>query len=252
MAEPAAAESLLETPLHGEHAAAGARMVPFAGYAMPVQYATGILAEHLWTREHAGLFDVSHMGQAALIGPDHATTARALEALVPADILNLEPGRQRYTQLLDDERRHPRRPHGDAARESAPGRRAHPRRQRLDEGGRLRPHGGAASGRRRASPLRRPRASRPAGAAGRGRARRPGAGRRIARLHAGGGDDDRRHPGPCLALRLHRRGRLRDLGAGEPRSGAVAAPHDGRAGKADRPRGARFAPARGRAVPLWP
>ena len=102
MAEPAAAESLLETPLHGEHAATGARMVPFAGYAMPVQYPTGILAEHLWTREHAGLFDVSHMGQAALIGPDHATTARALEALVPADILNLKPGRQRYTQLLDE------------------------------------------------------------------------------------------------------------------------------------------------------
>ncbi|MFL5168188.1 MAG: glycine cleavage system aminomethyltransferase GcvT [Microvirga sp.] len=102
MAEPAAAESLLETPLHGEHAAAGARLVPFAGYAMPVQYATGILSEHLWTREHAGLFDVSHMGQAALIGPDHATTARALEALVPADILNLKPGRQRYTQLLDE------------------------------------------------------------------------------------------------------------------------------------------------------
>ena len=102
MAEPAAAESLLETPLHGEHAAAGARLVPFAGYAMPVQYATGILSEHLWTREHAGLFDVSHMGQAALIGPDHATTARALEALVPADILNLRPGRQRYTQLLDE------------------------------------------------------------------------------------------------------------------------------------------------------
>jgi aminomethyltransferase len=102
MAEPAAAESLLETPLHGEHAAAGARLVPFAGYAMPVQYATGILSEHLWAREHAGLFDVSHMGQAALIGPDHATTARALEALVPADILNLKPGRQRYTQLLDE------------------------------------------------------------------------------------------------------------------------------------------------------
>jgi len=102
MAEPAAAESLLETPLQGEHAAAGARLVSFAGYAVPVQYATGILSEHLWTREHAGLFDVSHMGQAALIGPDHATTARALEALVPADILNLKPGRQRYTQLLDE------------------------------------------------------------------------------------------------------------------------------------------------------
>jgi len=103
MAEPAAAgETPLKTPLHGEHVAAGARMVPFAGYDMPVQYATGILAEHVWTREHAGLFDVSHMGQAALIGPDHATTAKALEALVPADILNLKLGQQRYTQLLDD------------------------------------------------------------------------------------------------------------------------------------------------------
>jgi aminomethyltransferase len=103
MAEPAAAaEPLLRTPLHAEHAALGARMVPFAGYDMPVQYPSGILAEHVWTREHAGLFDVSHMGQAALIGPDHATAARALEALVPADILNLKPGRQRYTQLLDE------------------------------------------------------------------------------------------------------------------------------------------------------
>jgi aminomethyltransferase len=104
MAEPAAAgESLITTPLHEEHARAGARMVPFAGYSMPVQYPAGILAEHVWTREHAGLFDVSHMGQAALIGPDHATTAKALEALVPADILNLRPGRQRYTQLLTDD-----------------------------------------------------------------------------------------------------------------------------------------------------
>ncbi|HEX8666431.1 MAG TPA: glycine cleavage system aminomethyltransferase GcvT [Beijerinckiaceae bacterium] len=102
MAEPAG-ESLLNTPLHDEHMALGARMVPFAGYAMPVQYPTGILSEHVWTREHAGLFDVSHMGQAALIGPDHATTAKALEALVPADVLNLKSGRQRYTQLLSDD-----------------------------------------------------------------------------------------------------------------------------------------------------
>jgi aminomethyltransferase len=70
---------------------------------MPVQYPTGILTEHTWTRERAGLFDVSHMGQAALVGPDHATTARALEALVPADILGLAPGRQRYTQLLNED-----------------------------------------------------------------------------------------------------------------------------------------------------
>lgn len=104
MAEPAAADDrLLGTPLAAEHRESGARMVPFAGYSMPVQYATGILAEHLWTRESAGLFDVSHMGQAALIGPDHETTARALETLVPADILGLKLGQQRYTQLLNDE-----------------------------------------------------------------------------------------------------------------------------------------------------
>jgi aminomethyltransferase len=102
MAEPAHAEELLQTPLHHEHVALGARMVPFAGYAMPVQYPTGILAEHNWTREHAGLFDVSHMGQAVLIGPDHGTTARFLETLIPADMLNLKPGQQRYSQLLDE------------------------------------------------------------------------------------------------------------------------------------------------------
>src|SRR5271163_99752 len=68
---------------------------------MPVQYRSGILAEHLHTRSQAGLFDVSHMGQAYLDGPDHETTARALESLTPADILGLAPGRQRYTQLLN-------------------------------------------------------------------------------------------------------------------------------------------------------
>jgi aminomethyltransferase len=99
MAEPA--DALLQTPLHAEHVALGARMVPFAGYAMPVQYPTGILGEHNWTRGHAGLFDVSHMGQAALRGPDHETAARALESLVPADVVNLRPGQQRYSQLLD-------------------------------------------------------------------------------------------------------------------------------------------------------
>jgi aminomethyltransferase len=104
MPDPAASDQpLLRTPLHGEHVALGARMVPFAGYAMPVQYPAGIIAEHVATRESAGLFDVSHMGQAALIGPDHATTARALETLVPADILGLKPGQQRYTQLLNED-----------------------------------------------------------------------------------------------------------------------------------------------------
>ena len=99
----AAASALKTTPLHGAHVALGARMVPFAGYEMPVQYPTGVLAEHLHTRASAGLFDVSHMGQAFLMGGDHATTAKALETLVPADILNLAPGRQRYTQLLNEE-----------------------------------------------------------------------------------------------------------------------------------------------------
>jgi aminomethyltransferase len=94
---------LLRTPLHERHVIAGARMVPFAGYDMPVQYRDGIMVEHLWTRDKAGLFDVSHMGQAFLVGPDHETTARALEALIPADIVNLAPGRQRYSQLLDEE-----------------------------------------------------------------------------------------------------------------------------------------------------
>lgn len=93
---------LQRTPLYAQHLALGARMVPFAGYEMPVQYPLGILKEHLHTRSSAGLFDVSHMGQAFLIGPNHATTATALEALVPADILNLKPGQQRYSQLLTD------------------------------------------------------------------------------------------------------------------------------------------------------
>ncbi|MDQ3560372.1 MAG: glycine cleavage system aminomethyltransferase GcvT [Pseudomonadota bacterium] len=92
---------LQRTPLHDLHVEIGGRMVPFAGYSMPVQY-EGILAEHRWTREHAGLFDVSHMGQALLTGPDHDTTARALEALIPADILGLRPGRQRYSQLTSE------------------------------------------------------------------------------------------------------------------------------------------------------
>jgi len=102
-AETASTEPLLKTPFHARHVAAGARMVPFAGYDMPVQYPAGIMAEHNWTRENAGLFDVSHMGQAFLVGPDHETTARALEALIPADIVNLPLGKQRYSQLLNEE-----------------------------------------------------------------------------------------------------------------------------------------------------
>ncbi len=94
--------ALNTTPLHALHIQRSARMVPFAGYDMPVQYADGVLKEHLWTRAHAGLFDVSHMGQAVLVGPDHETTALALEALTPANLLDLKPGRMRYTVLLSD------------------------------------------------------------------------------------------------------------------------------------------------------
>ena len=95
--------SLNRTPLHALHLEFGGKMVPFAGYEMPVQYGLGILKEHLHTREKAGLFDVSHMGQAFLAGPDHATTATALEALVPGEIQKLGRGRQRYTMLLNEE-----------------------------------------------------------------------------------------------------------------------------------------------------
>src|SRR5262245_43525330 len=103
-AEPAMAETqppLAVTPLRALHVARGARMVPFAGYDMPVQYADGIIAEHTHTRSAAGLFDVSQMGQAFLVGADHESAARALETLVPADLVSLAPGRQRYTQLLN-------------------------------------------------------------------------------------------------------------------------------------------------------
>ncbi len=103
-ADPAHAP-LKRTPLYDLHVSLGAKMVPFAGYEMPVQYPLGVLKEHLHTREKAGLFDVSHMGQAMVVAADgrHETVARALEALMPADLLNLAPGRQRYSQLLTDD-----------------------------------------------------------------------------------------------------------------------------------------------------
>jgi aminomethyltransferase len=103
MADAAASHDLHETPLAGLHRELGARMVPFAGYSMPVQYPTGILAEHRQVRESAGLFDVSHMGQAFLVGPDHQTTAKALEALAPGDFVGLAPGRVRYTLLMNED-----------------------------------------------------------------------------------------------------------------------------------------------------
>ncbi|MBA4177993.1 MAG: glycine cleavage system protein T [Leptothrix sp. (in: Bacteria)] len=102
----APAAPLHHTPLHALHLRLGARMVPFAGYAMPVQYAAGVIAEHKHCREAAALFDVSHMGQLRLVGAD---AAAALETLVPVDVVDLAAGRQRYAfftnatgGLLDD------------------------------------------------------------------------------------------------------------------------------------------------------
>ena len=86
-------------PLDAWHRARGARMVSFAGYAMPIQY-EGIIAEHRWTRESVGLFDVSHMGQLVVSGPD---LDAALEAILPADLSLLKDGRLRYSLLLNDE-----------------------------------------------------------------------------------------------------------------------------------------------------
>jgi aminomethyltransferase len=90
---------LLRTPLYDLHLELGARMVPFAGYSMPVQYPAGLIAEHLHTRTAAGLFDVSHMGQLSIGGAD---AAPALESLMPVDVIGLAPGRQRYGTLLND------------------------------------------------------------------------------------------------------------------------------------------------------
>ncbi|KMO30432.1 glycine cleavage system aminomethyltransferase GcvT [Methylobacterium aquaticum] len=110
-ADPASGLTLLQTPLHALHQEVGARMVPFAGYLMPLHYPLGLLKEHLHTRKAAGLFDVSHMGQIAVRARsgDLADAARALETVLPIDVLGLKPGRQRYgfftTQgggILDD------------------------------------------------------------------------------------------------------------------------------------------------------
>jgi len=104
MSEPRSTGELKHTPLHALHVRLGGRMVPFAGYAMPVQYSSGIIKEHLHTRAAAGLFDVSHMGQIALRPRSGRVedAARALETLLPGDIFGLPPGRQRYTLLTND------------------------------------------------------------------------------------------------------------------------------------------------------
>ena len=100
MSDDAGADTLARTPLHDEHSALGATLVPFAGYAMPVRYGPGIMAEHTHTRSAAGLFDVSHMGQLRLTGPG---AVGALERLVPGDIAGLAPSAMRYTQFTNDD-----------------------------------------------------------------------------------------------------------------------------------------------------
>ena len=110
MTGPAVAEIPNETVLAERHRLAGARMVPFSGYVMPVQYPTGIIAEHNWTRAHAGLFDVSHMGPCflSLARPggdaeaDHRAIAAVLEPLITGDLAGLKPGQIRYTLLLNE------------------------------------------------------------------------------------------------------------------------------------------------------
>ena len=95
---------LNRTPLYDLHVSLGAKVVPFAGYDMPVQYGLGVMKEHLWTREHAGLFDVSHMGQVKLV-PESGKVedaARAFETLVPVSILALKENRQKYALFINE------------------------------------------------------------------------------------------------------------------------------------------------------
>lgn len=100
MTAAATSSDLRSTPLLALHQKLGARMVPFAGYSMPVQYPQGLMAEHLHTRRAAGLFDVSHMGQLLLRGPD---AAAALESLMPVDVMDLGLHKQRYGLLLNEQ-----------------------------------------------------------------------------------------------------------------------------------------------------
>src|ERR1700730_14261277 len=102
--QPSPPSGLKRTPLHALHLALGGKMMPFAGYDMPVQYATGVLREHLHTRASAGLFDVSHMGQIVLRPRSGKVedAALALERLVPQDIVAIAPGRQRYAQFTNE------------------------------------------------------------------------------------------------------------------------------------------------------
>lgn len=96
-------DNLLKTPLYDMHMSAGGKMVPFAGYLMPVQYPLGIMKEHVHTREKAGLFDVSHMGQSYIRSLDGGDPAKVLEEVMPGALAVLKPGKMRYTLLLNEE-----------------------------------------------------------------------------------------------------------------------------------------------------
>src|SRR6056297_1428048 len=97
-------DALRQTPLHALHVELGAKMVPFAGYDMPVQYKLGVMKEHLHCRAAAGLFDVSHMGQVIVRAPGgYDEVARAMEALVPVSVLGLAEGRQRYAMFTNEQ-----------------------------------------------------------------------------------------------------------------------------------------------------
>jgi aminomethyltransferase len=104
-------EDLHQTPLYEKHVIAGGRLVPFGGYALPVQYPSGIMNEHKWTREQAGLFDVSHMGPSFVrlkapsgdAAADHAAISALIESLICGDIASLKPGQIRYTLLLNEQ-----------------------------------------------------------------------------------------------------------------------------------------------------
>ena len=190
-------QTLLQTPLHDRHVALGARMVPFAGWEMPVQY-EGVIQEHRAVRTDAGVFDVSHMGEFEVEGPQ---ALALLQSLLSNDLDRLEPGQAQYTLLTNETRRDRRRPDRLPARTvPLP---AH--RERRESRGRLPLDQGARGERlRRARRLRRVRAPRGAGTE-RDREARPAA---RAGVHLRGGGH-RRHAGDGQSHRLHGRGRLR-------------------------------------------
>ena len=235
---------LLKTPLHALHLELGARMVPFAGYDMPVNYPGGIIAEHKQCRESAALFDVSHMGQVRLVGDD---AAKALETLVPVDVLGLAVGQQRYALFTDasggilDDLMVTRR-EGDLLLVVNAGCKDADLRHLVTNIG----HRCQVIAHARAC------AAGAAGPAGRGRAEPSEPRRRPPGVH------DRRQlqAGRRRVLRhtlgLHRRRRLRDLGAGRRRGDAGARADQPARGQARRPGRARHAAPGSRAVPVRP